>query len=58
MVEDHAELVQIAAAVAELLGEREIVNVGIVLAEQRFGVGDQRIKVRLRFAFGGRRALE
>ena len=43
----HAELGEVVAAVAELLGQGEVVHVGVVVAEQALGVGDQRVEVRL-----------
>ena len=44
MIEGDTELEQIVAAVAELLGEHEVVDVCIVLAQHLLGVGDQPIR--------------
>ncbi len=57
-IEVHAELGEIVAAVAELLGQRVVVDVGIVVPEQRLGLGDQRVEMALRVLLGAGRALE
>ena len=46
-VEMDAELFEVVAAVGQLFVQRMRVNVRPVLAEQRLGVGDQRVEVQL-----------
>ena len=47
MIEADTELEQIVAAVSELLGEHEVVDVCVVFAQHLLGVGDQPIQMRL-----------
>jgi hypothetical protein len=56
LVEGDAELFEILAAVAELLGEREAMHPGVIGAEQVLGVGDQRVQVAFLVGLDGRRA--
>jgi hypothetical protein len=44
----HAEFGEVVARVAQLLGQGEVVHVGVVVAEQALGVGDQRVEMPLR----------
>ena len=42
----HAELFEVVAAVGQLLGQRMLVDVGPLLAEQILGGGDQAVEMR------------
>ena len=58
LVEGDAELLQIFAAVAELLGEGETMHPGVVAGEQALGVGDQRVEVAFLVGLDRRRVLQ
>ena len=51
-VEMDTEFLEVVAAVGQLLGQRMVVNIGPVLAEQRLGVGDERIEVQFTLLLG------
>src|SRR3954471_23906524 len=58
MLELHPELGEIVAAVAELLGERIVMNIRIVLPEEPLGIGDQRVEMAFLIIRRGGNALE
>ena len=57
LVETHAEFGQVVAAIAQLFGQRVIVDISVILAQQALGVGDQRVQMRVCIFFNGRGAM-
>ena len=52
LIKLHSEFGQILTAITQLGIERETVHPGVVLAQQMFGVRDQRIQMRFALAIG------